>query len=279
MNVGWGFRYRSTLNTAIINYNRQSQHLSGVSVENTESTGANVEDLTDDDVIVIPKSLAINVGIAILFFIIGGTAGVFGGSLLRDGANAPTGAAEALAAAPAQPTALPERLDNVSVDDDPFLGPENAAVTIVEFSDFRCPYCQRFYEDTLHAILDEYGDDVRFVYRDFPVVGGEQAALAAECANAQDGFWDYHDALYANPQAFNSVDDFVELAEAQDLDADEFRTCIESEEFRDEMVNDYNDGLSYGVSGTPTFFINGRRIVGAQPFSAFQSMIEAELGS
>jgi protein-disulfide isomerase len=246
-------------------------------VENSVPKEANVEELTDDDMIVIPKSLAINVGIALLFFIVGGAAGLFAGPLLRS-----DGAAQAEPIAvpdtAAQPTALPERLDNVSVEGNPFLGPEDAAITIVEFSDFRCPYCKRFHDDTLNAILDEYGDDVRFVYRDFPVVGGEQAALAAACADAQDGYWDYHDALYADPQAFNSVDDFVELAEAQDLDADEFRTCLESEEFRDEMLDDYNDGISYGVSGTPTFFVNGLRIVGAQPFSVFQSAIEEELG-
>jgi protein-disulfide isomerase len=242
-------------------------------VENTVPTKDNVEKLADEDVIVIPKSMVINVGIALLFFIVGGAAGLFAGPLLR-GEDAPAAAAEV----PIQPTALPERLDNVSVDDDPFLGPEDAPVTIVEFSDFRCPYCKRFHDDTLNAILDEYGDDVRFVYRDFPVVGGEQAALAAECANAQDGYWDYHDALYIDPQALNSVDDFVELAEAQGLDADEFRTCLESEEYHDEIMNDYNDALSYGVTGTPTFFVNGRRIVGAQPFSVFQSAIDEELG-
>jgi protein-disulfide isomerase len=246
-------------------------------VENTVPTETNAEKLADEDVIVIPKSLAINVGIAVLFFIVGGGAGLLAGPLLRGGGTAPAAAAAA-AAAPLQPTALPERLDNVSVDDDPYLGPEDAPVTIVEFSDFHCPYCKRFHDETLYTLLDEYGDNVRFVYRDFPVVGGEQAALAAECANAQDGFWDYHDAIYADPQAYSTADDFVELAEANGLDGDEFRTCYESEEYRDEMLNDYNDGLSYGVSGTPTFFVNGRRIVGAQPLSVFQSAIEEELG-
>jgi protein-disulfide isomerase len=246
-------------------------------MDNAASTKTSVNEPADDDVIVIPKTLAINVGIAVLFFIVGGTAGLLAGPLLRGGGNAPAAPADAPAAA-LQPTALPDRLDNVSVDDDPFLGPEDAPVTIVEFSDFHCPYCQRFHNDTLYALLDEYGDDIRFVYRDFPVVGGEQAALAAECANAQDGFWEYHDALYADPQAYSTTDDFVELAEAQGLDGDEFRTCYESGEYHDEMVNDYNDGVSYGVSGTPTFFINGRRIVGAQPLSVFEAAIDEELG-
>jgi protein-disulfide isomerase len=117
------------------------------------------------------------------------------------------------------------------------------------------------------------------VYRDFPVVGGEVAAEASECADEQGAFWEYHDALFDNFQAYSTIDDYVTLAESQGLDADQFRECMESNKYRDEIVGDYNHGREYGVSGTPTFFINGVRIIGAQPLAAFQSVIDEELGN
>jgi protein-disulfide isomerase len=178
-------------------------------------------------------------------------------------------------AAPATP--LPAQLDNVSVDDDPALGPANAPVVIVEFSDYHCPYCQRFESETLPQIMDTYGDEVRFVYRDFPVVGGEVHAVAAECADEQDNFWPYHDALFDQPDRFSSMDDFVTLAGELGLDTDAFSQCMESEDIQAEIVKDYQDGRSYGVTGTPTFFINGRRLIGAQPFAEFATVIDEEL--
>jgi protein-disulfide isomerase len=111
------------------------------------------------------------------------------------------------------------------------------------------------------------------------VVGGEQAALAAECAHEQGAFWEYHDALFVDPQAANSIDDFVELAEQiEGIDAEQFRECLSSAKYNDEVLNDAGDARTYGVSGTPTFFINGVRLVGAQPLSAFQAAIDEELG-
>ena len=115
------------------------------------------------------------------------------------------------------------------------------------------------------------------MYRDFPVVGGDQAAEAAECADEQNGFWPYHDALFEDVSAYNTVDDYVSLADQLGLDTSQFEQCLETNKYRDEIVNDYNDGTAYGVTGTPTFFINGVRLVGAQPLSAFQSVIDQEL--
>jgi protein-disulfide isomerase len=109
------------------------------------------------------------------------------------------------------------------------------------------------------------------------VVGGDQAAEAAECADEQGAFWEYHDALYVDARLFNVVDDYVGLAERLDLDDERFRTCLETGAYRDEIANDYNDGRAYGVTGTPTFFINGVRLVGAQPLAAFQAIIDEEL--
>ncbi|HEC22590.1 MAG TPA: hypothetical protein ENI95_06705 [Chloroflexi bacterium] len=103
--------------------------------------------------------------------------------------------------------------------------------------------------------------------------------MAAECADEQGAFWEYHDAIFEDPRSLNSVDDYVELAARFDLDTDEFRTCLEEERYREELINDFNDARAYGVTGTPTFFINGVRLVGAQPLAAFQAIIDEELAN
>ncbi|MBN1120357.1 MAG: DsbA family protein [Anaerolineae bacterium] len=162
-------------------------------------------------------------------------------------------------------------------DDDPFLGPEDAPVTIVEFSDFFCQYCAAFKLQILPQILEEYGDQVRFVYRDFPAFGGDRPAEAAQCAGDQGSFWEYHDALFEGFREYTSTDDFVALAVTLDLDGEELRDCIESGTYRDEWNADYQEARALGVTGTPTFFINGTRFVGAQPFENFKQVIDAEL--
>lgn len=181
----------------------------------------------------------------------------------------------AVAAAP-EPT---PSIYDVSVDDDPSLGPENAPIVMVEFSDFRCPYCARFHAQTLEPLLAQYEGQIKFVYRDFPVVGGDRAALAAECAHDQNVFWEYHDLLFENQSLLDSDDSLIQLASQLDIDMDTFSTCLSSDQHSDEIQNDFSQGLSYGVGGTPAFFINGRPIVGAQPIAAFQQVIDEELAA
>jgi protein-disulfide isomerase len=162
----------------------------------------------------------------------------------------------------------------VSADDDPAIGPSDAPIQIVEFSDFRCPYCARFQNQTLTPLLEAYEGQIRFVYRDFPVVGGEEAALAAECADDQGMFWEYHDLLFENQSALGSTDALYDLAGQLDLDMDTFRPCLEDQVYAGEIQKDFTDGVSYGVGGTPAFFINGRPIYGAQPLAAFRQVID-----
>lgn len=188
------------------------------------------------------------------------------------------GAAQAIAAAPTRPPLDPQgrpRLD-VSVDDDPSIGPADAPVTIVEFSDFNCPYCRRFAQDTLYALLDRYPDQIHFVYRDFPVVGGYQAALAANCANEQGAFWEYHDLLYSGRLELGRSA-YTSYAQELGLDTDALDACIDEERYADEVQADANEAASLGATGTPTFFINGIPFVGAQPLSSFTSVIDSEL--
>ncbi len=236
-----------------------------------EINDLDTEELHDEeDVIVIKKSTILTVGISTITFVLG----IFLGIVLNSTLGWNIGGGEEQQAVAAEGESAP--LD-VSVDDDPSIGPKNAPVTIVEFSDFYCGYCKRFHDETLDALFEEYGDQIRYVYRDFPVVGGVDPAMAAECADDQGAFWDYHDELFVDPRSYTSAGSLVDLAVALDLDEEEFSECLGNSTHEDEINNDLKDGQSYGVTGTPTFFINGVRLVGAQPLSAFKAIIDEAL--
>jgi protein-disulfide isomerase len=168
----------------------------------------------------------------------------------------------------------------VSVDDDPSVGPENAPVTIIEFSDFQCPYCARFQSQTLPQILSNYGDRVLFVYRDFPLTSLHQYALkaaeAADCANEQGAFWKYHDLLFQNQSALDDAS-LKGYAASLGLDTTVFNQCLDTDKYQSEVQKDEQDGITAGVQGTPSFFVNGMLLTGAQPYSVFQAQIEAAL--
>ncbi|MCC6804596.1 MAG: DsbA family protein [Anaerolineae bacterium] len=189
--------------------------------------------------------------------------------------------ATAVAALPTQAVAAAEDPDArvfVATDDRPSLGPADAPVVIVEFGDFHCGYCKRFNDETMTPLLDNYGDRVRFVFRDYPILGASsvQAALAANCAYDQNAFWDFHDMLYADPSELTR-DKFLEYATTLNLDIDRFTTCFDEAEHQSTVVQDYTDAQALGVTGTPTFFINGKVFIGAQPYASFAAIIDAEL--
>ena len=166
----------------------------------------------------------------------------------------------------------------VSADDDPSAGPVNAPITIVEFSDYQCPYC-KLSVPTIKEILRKYPDKVKVVYRDYPGPNHPHAPLAAEaaqCAGDQGRFWDYHDSLF-DRQTSGSGWNFSELAIEIGLNEDTFITCLNSRRYREEVAKDLRDGLRLGVTSTPTFFINGRPLVGAKPFVEFQAVIDSLL--
>jgi protein-disulfide isomerase len=169
------------------------------------------------------------------------------------------------------------QIDAPGVDDDPFLGSINAPVTIIEFGDYRCTYCKYFHREIFTALIKEYDRKIRFVYRDFPVLGGQSEAEASQCANDQHTFWVYHDALFSSEQTYTSVDQLVTLAGDLQMDTSIFRACLEGGKYRNEVQADYQDGRKYGITGTPTFFINGIRLIGAQPLSVFESVIDQQL--
>jgi protein-disulfide isomerase len=166
----------------------------------------------------------------------------------------------------------------VAADDDPTRGPEDAPVTIVTFSDYQCPYCQRA-ETTVNRVLEKYGEKVRLVFRDFPLSFHQQAQKAHEaagCADEQGKFWAMHEKLFENTSALQ-VDDLIRYAGEVGLDQEQFRQCLESGQRAAEVAADMQAGQRAGVSGTPAFFVNGRMISGAVPYEDFVAVIDEEL--
>jgi protein-disulfide isomerase len=171
----------------------------------------------------------------------------------------------------------PPRIE-VAEDNRPARGPADAPVRIVEFSDFECPYCLRAFP-TVQQILSTYGDRVRFVYRHYPLPNHPNAIPAAEasaCAHEQDKFWPYHDRLFASPGKLSAAD-LKAHANELGLDTAKFNSCVDTRKFREDVEADMRAAEAAGVSGTPAFFVNGRPLSGAQPFEAFQRVIDEEL--
>ena len=166
-------------------------------------------------------------------------------------------------------------------DDDAVKGSLDAPITIVEFSDFECSFCETFFSQTLSDLETKYIDTgkVRFIYRDFPLefhTNAQKAAEAAECAGEQGKYYEMHDKIFENQNAIG-VNNLKTYAKQIGLDEGEFDVCLDSGAMAQEVAKDFSDGQKLGVSGTPTFFVNGTKLVGAQPLSAFEQIIEAEL--
>ncbi|HUY18119.1 MAG TPA: thioredoxin domain-containing protein [Candidatus Binataceae bacterium] len=160
----------------------------------------------------------------------------------------------------------------------PSLGPKNAPVTVVEFADFQCPYCKRS-EDTIQELRKEYGDKMRLVYINFPLTFHQyafQAAEAASCAGEQGKFWEYHDELFKDQSKLSTKDLKADAAKLK-LNTKQFDSCLDKGKYADAVREAMSQGSAAGVNGTPGFFINGRPLTGAQPATAFESIINEEL--
>ena len=169
---------------------------------------------------------------------------------------------------------------DIPIDNQPSIGPEDAPIVIVEFSDFNCPYCRKWHQETFKALLESYPDQIQFVYRDYPILTQESinAAQAAACANEQGAYWEYHNALFSGDYDLGSTA-YEAYAVELGLEAQELLDCVESGRYEDEIDNDAQFASSLGITGTPTFFINGIPLVGAQPISSFSKIIDDELGT
>jgi protein-disulfide isomerase len=190
-------------------------------------------------------------------------------------------ASKEAAAADSLAWAAAPRFD-VAVLDRPSLGPADAPVTIVEFTDYLCPFCRRFARETLPAVLDAYGDRVRYVVRNFPVQPVNQMALpaaeAVECAHRQGRFWEYRDALFREAPPLDS-ERLLAYAGPAGLDSAAFGRCVAERATRALVERDLLDAWNYGVSGTPTFFVNGRRFRGLRSRERLERSIELALNA
>ncbi|RMG11103.1 MAG: thioredoxin [Deltaproteobacteria bacterium] len=181
------------------------------------------------------------------------------------------------APAPSPAAQAPAKVD-IEVGKAPVKGPPNAPVTIIEFSDFQCPFCGRV-ESTLKQLEDKYAGKIRLAFKHQPLPFHQHAFLAAEAAMAaheQGKFWEYHDKLFQNQRALTRAD-LERYAKELGLDMDKFRAALDSGKFKSYIQADQALAAKVGANGTPTFFINGRKLVGAQPISSFEAVIDSEL--
>lgn len=163
-------------------------------------------------------------------------------------------------------------------------GGENAKVTIVEFSEYQCPFCKKYVDETYVKILSDYGDKIRYIFRDYPLEFHQHAQITAEaarCAGDQGKYWEYHDNLFAEREKWvdqqDATETLVSFAASLGLNQESLRDCLTSGKFTQAVKDDLALGQKVGVSGTPSFFINGKKLVGAQPYEAFKTIIEEEL--
>ncbi|HAL17890.1 MAG TPA: hypothetical protein DCP32_14445 [Anaerolineaceae bacterium] len=168
----------------------------------------------------------------------------------------------------------------VTEDGDPSYGPADAPITIIEFSDFECPYCQRWHAEVWKKLAAAYRSQIRLVYRDFPLYSihpnAGPAANAAECAKEQGKYWEFHDLLFSGAEKLGESA-YQTYASALNMDLNAFQQCLDESRYEAEVTADFEYASSIGISSTPTFFINGVALIGAQPFEVFQEVIELEL--
>jgi protein-disulfide isomerase len=162
----------------------------------------------------------------------------------------------------------------------PSQGPDDAKIVIVEFSDFQCPYCRRFHEQTYQSLLDAYPGQIRFVYRNLPLPptmhpDAMSAAVASLCANDQSAYWDYHEKLFSSDTLGEET--YIQYATDLGLNVEDFTACLSSGKHDDFIEQDMAFSSDLGVQSTPTFFVNGLAIIGAQPLSSFTQLIDKEL--
>jgi len=175
-----------------------------------------------------------------------------------------------------KPTETPKSETRLDVENEPYLGDENAEILIVEFSDYACPYCGKFAIETLPKIFENF--NVKLVFKDFPLPTHGEVAIkaheAANCAGEQGKYWEYHDVLFSRQSEWKkNSSKFVEYAKMLGLNVEEFRACLDSGKYREEVLQDREEGIKLGVRGTPTLFVNGQKVTGALPYQDFEKIL------
>lgn len=161
----------------------------------------------------------------------------------------------------------------------PSIGPADAPITIIEFSDYQCPFCRRWHQEVYQPLLNAYPGKIKFVYRNLPLTSihpdAQPAAEAALCAGEQDAYWQFHEKLFSSDALSKEV--YLQYAQELSLDTTSFEACITDHKYASDIQSDSDFALNLGVSSTPTFFINGLAVVGAQPLDIFKQIIDKEL--
>ncbi len=175
---------------------------------------------------------------------------------------------------------------NVSVGNYPPKGDPNAKVTVIEFADFRCPFCEQWFQNVEPSLIKDYVDTgkVKFYFRNYAFLGPAStvAANAGECANEQNQFWAFHDYMYQHQPdetdtSMYTVDNLSKIAGGLGMDQSQFQSCLSSKKYDSNVSKDLSEGSTAGVSGTPTTFVNGIAIVGAVPYSQIKQQIDTAL--
>lgn len=189
--------------------------------------------------------------------------------------------------APTQPTApvVPQNVKVTIKDSDPIKGDPKAKVTVVEYADFQCPFCERFFTQTYPQIEKDYisTGKVKFVYKNLAFLGKEStdAANASFCAREQNKFWEYHDKLFNSQQGENqgafSIDNLKKFAVDLGLNAGQFNSCLDANKYNADVQADVAEANTNGFNSTPSFAIGTKSLIGAQPYDQFKTLIEAEL--
>jgi protein-disulfide isomerase len=208
-------------------------------------------------------------------------------SSLQGGAQQPAAGQQGNAAQPTQAQADPNKKYDVSVGSYPVQGNKDAKVTIVEFADYQCPFCEKLYTDTISQIIKQYVDTgkAKFAYRDYAFLGQEStwASEATACANDQGKYWEFHDYLFTHQGSENSgalsKDNLKGFAATLGLNTDQFNSCLDTDKYAKQVADDLAAGQKVGVQGTPAVFVDGKVVVGAEPFSTFQKLIDQELSA
>jgi protein-disulfide isomerase len=238
--------------------------------------------IQDEDFVIFRRSHFYSV-LVVLAFAVGVLVGYMAWG--RGGAVAAVPAQAAAAADnPVQnsaPTPTPEivRYD-IPWEGYPAIGPEDAEIVIVEFSDYQCPYCLRWHQQVYNELMAAYPGKIRLVYRNLPLTSihpeAMPAAIAAECAGDQNAYWPYHDALFSGKYELGQ-DAYKQYASDLGLDMAAFEICLVENPNADAIQADMDFAINLGIRSTPTFFVNGLAIVGAQPIEVFKSVIDREL--
>jgi len=205
---------------------------------------------------------------------------IWGSGLLPKLGSSSSTAAQANGPVVEAPTAQP-KYTRYKIPSDGFhtLGPANAPITIVEFSDYQCPFCRRWHDEVYQNLLTAYPGKIKFVYRNLPLTSihpdAQGAAEAAMCAGEQNVYWQYHDKLFSSEVLGSGA--YTQYAKELNLDMTAFEACVSQEKYKKQIQADSDFALNLGISSTPTFFINGLAIVGAQPLEVFKQVIDKEL--